>query len=153
MGLHVVGLISDTHGHLDDSILDLFEDVDAIVHAGDIGGEAILYELQVVAPVTAVRGNTDRLGPTWPLPESASLTVGGTRIHVVHDLFAGSLPALDEAEVLVFGHTHKPQVIRGKRQLQVNPGSASRPRAADGLRTVALLEIGPDRVSVRIETI
>lgn len=151
--MHVVGLISDTHGHLDDSILDLFEGVDAIVHAGDIGSEKILYELQAVAPVTAVRGNTDHSGPTWPLPESALLTVAATRIHVVHDLFAGSLPALDEAEVLVFGHTHKPQVIYGERQIQVNPGSASRPRAADGLRTVALLEIDSGRVSVRIEAI
>ena len=151
--MYVVGLISDTHGHLDDSILDLFEGVDAIVHAGDIGGEGILYELQAVAPVTAVRGNTDHSGPTWPLPESASLTVGGTRIHVVHDLHSCSPTALDEAEVLVFGHTHKPQVIRDEWQLQVNPGSASRPRSTAGLRTVALLEIRPDRVSVRIETI
>ena len=151
--MHLVGLISDTHGHLDDSILDLFEGVDVIVHAGDIGGEKILYELQALAPVTAVRGNTDRPGPTWLLPEVASLTVGGTRIHVVHDLGASSLSSLDEAEILVFGHTHKPQVIQCERQLQVNPGSASRPRAADGLRTVALLEVGPDRVSVRIETV
>jgi len=151
--LHAVGLISDTHGHLDDSILDLFEGVDAIVHAGDIGGEDILYALQALAPVTAVRGNADHSGPTWSLPESASLTVGSTRIYVIHNLPAGSLPALDEADVLVFGHTHKPQVIHGERQIQVNPGSASRPRAADGLRTVALLEIDLDRVSVHIETI
>jgi putative phosphoesterase len=54
-----IGLISDTHGRLDSRVVEIFEGVDRILHAGDIGGEEILAELGAVAPVTAVLGNTD----------------------------------------------------------------------------------------------
>ena len=54
-----MGVISDTHGRLDDEVLELFAGVDRIVHAGDVGDERVLARLALVAPVTAVHGNMD----------------------------------------------------------------------------------------------
>ncbi|NTU59706.1 MAG: metallophosphoesterase family protein, partial [Deltaproteobacteria bacterium] len=59
----VVGLISDTHGLLRPEALDALRGVDRILHAGDVGGLAVLDALAQLAPVTAVRGNTD--GGDW----------------------------------------------------------------------------------------
>lgn len=73
-----IGLISDTHGRLDPRVAPLFEreGVGAIIHAGDIGGPDILWELNAVAPVTAVLGNNDYAGvPGWALDPVARLTV------------------------------------------------------------------------------
>src|SRR5262245_36659364 len=58
-----LGVISDTHGLLDPKIPGVFEGVDLILHGGDIGPAAILHQLEAIAPVTAVLGNTDA-----PLP-------------------------------------------------------------------------------------
>jgi putative phosphoesterase len=56
-----VGVISDTHGHLDPRVKDIFEqaNVDHIIHAGDIGLPFLILDLEDIAPVTAVLGNTD----------------------------------------------------------------------------------------------
>ena len=54
-----LGIISDTHGVLSPEVHNLFAGVDQIIHAGDIGGEDILFELETIAPVVAVYGNTD----------------------------------------------------------------------------------------------
>ena len=54
-----IGVISDTHGKLRSTVFDAFEGVDLILHAGDIGGLDIITELEAIAPVQAVHGNTD----------------------------------------------------------------------------------------------
>src|SRR5258706_13839148 len=56
-----VGVISDTHGHLDPRVKEIFEQarVDHIIHAGDIGMPFLILDLENIAPVTAVLGNTD----------------------------------------------------------------------------------------------
>ena len=57
-----IGLISDTHGHIDSECLDFLSDVDEIWHAGDIGSEQILDLLESKKPVRAVYGNIDFWG-------------------------------------------------------------------------------------------
>ncbi len=151
--MYRVGLISDTHGFLDPRVHTLFEQVDAIAHAGDVGSEEILYELQAIAPVTAVAGNMDHPYPTWPLPDFATLEVGGVRIDVVHKRADWDRSRADAADVLVTGHTHEPSVKRRGSLLEVNPGSASRPRNGEGRRTVALLDIEDGIPSVRLVTL
>ena len=54
-----IGVLSDTHGFLDPKIKTLFADVGHILHAGDIGDPMIELELNFIAPVTVVLGNTD----------------------------------------------------------------------------------------------
>lgn len=137
-----IGVVSDTHGTLDPVVSELFEGVDLIVHAGDIGGAGILIELEAIAPTVAVRGNTDH-GP-WAetLPESASFRAGDVIIWVVHDEAGLSAPA--GVDVIVSGHTHRPASRRARGVLHLNPGSAAVPRGRALHPTVATLQIDSD---------
>ncbi len=82
----LIGVISDTHGSLDPRVHDVFSGVDRILHAGDVGTGAVLHELALIAPVDAVAGNTDVHGECSLLPDTITVTVGGARIAVVHQL-------------------------------------------------------------------
>jgi uncharacterized protein len=122
-----VGLISDTHGLLRPSALLALDGVDLILHAGDVGGMSILHELERFAPVHAVHGNTD--DPALGLPAAHTLELGGLRVHVSHGHELGSptpirLAARYHADVIVYGHTHRPLVERVLQALVVNPGAA-----------------------------
>jgi len=144
-----LGIISDTHDLLRPEVFDVFGEVDHILHAGDIGSPALLTELEALAPVTAVYGNTDG----WPIrdrvPRVAQLRLEGFDIVVTHgDQFGSPTPeklhaAFPDAEILVFGHTHKPllttiDVVR----TVMNPGGAGAPRF--GLPpSVGIMELEP----------
>ena len=126
---HVIGLISDTHGMVRPDVHRALAGVELILHAGDVGGDAILDELELIAPVVAVYGNTDAtVDPR--LSASIERTIGGVRIHVSHGHELGS-PTPEKlleryaADVIVYGHTHKQLVARGADgRLVVNPGAA-----------------------------
>jgi uncharacterized protein len=125
---HVIGLISDTHGMVRASVHRALAGVELILHAGDVGGDEILDELALIAPVLAVYGNTDAPGDPR-LAESIERTIGGVRVHVSHGHELGSpTPAklLERypADVIVYGHTHKQLVVRAEGRLVVNPGAA-----------------------------
>jgi putative phosphoesterase len=140
----VVGLISDTHGLLRADVHDAFAGVDLILHAGDVGPQSILDELALIAPVSAVRGNTDAPGNPV-LPDRIDRTIGGVRIHVSHghELGSPTLPKLlkaYDADVIVYGHTHRQFIGRGEGRLVVNPGAAGA-RRFDLLPSVARLTI------------
>ncbi|MDZ4655693.1 MAG: metallophosphoesterase family protein [Coriobacteriia bacterium] len=135
-----VGVISDTHGTLSAVVHDVFAGVDHIIHAGDVGSAAVLAELETIAPVTAVHGNTDSTEIAFTLPARVSVTVAGTRFlagHIRAELTRPGVP--DDVDVVVFGHTHVPLTERRAGVLYVNPGSASRSRGGHG-RTVAVVE-------------
>ena len=124
----IVGLISDTHGMVRASVHTALAGVDLILHAGDVGGDEILDELALIAPVTAVFGNTD---PTDNLRLTAAIerTIEGVRIHVSHGHEVGSptptrLLERYAADVIVYGHTHRQLVVRADGRLVVNPGAA-----------------------------
>ncbi len=124
----VVGLISDTHGLLRPSVHKALEGVDVILHAGDVGGEDILTELRVIAPVHAVYGNTDPVDDP-SLQDTFVVSHGGIDIRVIHGHQLGSptprklLAAFSEA-VIVYGHTHKQLITRVDGRLVINPGAA-----------------------------
>src|SRR5262245_50933611 len=88
-GRHVIGLISDTHGQVRPDVHAALAGVELILHAGDVGGADVLRELELIAPVRAVRGNTDPPDDP-PLPGSIELTVAGVGIHVSHGHEVGS---------------------------------------------------------------
>ena len=127
-GSHVIGLISDTHGMVRASVHDALAGVELILHAGDVGGHMILDELEVIAPVLAVYGNTD--APVDPrLAAAIDREIGGVRVHVSHGHELGSptpekLLERYSADVIVYGHTHKQLVVRAGGRLVVNPGAA-----------------------------
>jgi putative phosphoesterase len=124
-----IGLISDTHGLLRPAAMDFLRGCAHIVHAGDIGGAAILEALASVAPVTAVRGNNDHGPGVGDLPAMARLPLGGVQLCVLHDLRELAIdPRAAGVDVVVSGHSHKPLVEERGGVLYVNPGSAGRRR-------------------------
>jgi uncharacterized protein len=143
-GATIVGLISDTHGLLRSSVHEALMGVELILHAGDVGGEEILEELRIIAPVQAVYGNTDPVDDP-SLSQELIVPAGGIHIHVSHGHELGSptpekLLAAYSQDVLVYGHTHKQLVTRADGRLVVNPGAAG-PRRFNLVPSVARLTI------------
>ena len=144
-----LGIISDTHGLLRPEVFDVFKQVDHIIHAGDVGSIDIITELEALAPVTAVYGNTDGFDLRARLQRVARLELDGFSIVVTHgDQFGSPTPealnqAYPEADVLVFGHTHKPLLETVDMVVTaMNPGSAGAERF--GLpATVGIMETEP----------
>jgi uncharacterized protein len=138
-----VGLISDTHGRVRPEVFEVFEHVDLILHAGDVGGPGVLVELAAIAPVQAVAGNVDPLDGR--LPATLDIELEGVRVHVSHGHQVGAptplrMAAQSEADIIVFGHTHKPLVQRVGKSLVVNPGAAG-PARFNLQPSVALLTL------------
>jgi putative phosphoesterase len=151
----VIGLISDTHGLVRPEVFEAFDGVEMILHAGDVGGGEVLRILAKIAPVQAVFGNTDPPGDP-SLDAHVSEIVEGVTIHVSHGHELGSptppkLLARYDADVLVFGHTHKPLVLRQGSRLVVNPGAAG-PRRFHLQPSVARLTIRRGRAEAEIVT-
>jgi uncharacterized protein len=149
-----IGVISDTHGYLDPRVRGLFEGVEHILHAGDIGHGSIIVELEQVAPVTAVLGNND-FGLPYRETEVIELA---TRRFLLHHIVAPETPderlksrlARESPDVVVFGHSHRPHCQTLDGILFFNPGYAGKPRF-NLRRTVALLHC--DQSGIRPELI
>jgi putative phosphoesterase len=144
-----LGVLADTHGQLRAEVFELFAGVDHILHAGDVGPLALLHELEALAPVTAVYGNTDDAEVRARLPQAASIELDGFRIVVTHgDQFGSPTPeklvaAFPDAEILVFGHTHRPLLTLVDQVVTVmNPGGAG-PRRFDLPASVGIMELEP----------
>ena len=119
-----LALLSDTHGLLRDSVTDALQDVDLIIHAGDIGNRSLLQRLEAIAPVIAVRGNVDIDSELVYLPLEEVVSVNGRLIYVLHDLSLLDLdPETAGFGMVVSGHSHQPRIDRRRGVLYVNPGS------------------------------
>jgi putative phosphoesterase len=126
-----LGVISDTHGLLRPEVFDAFEGVDHILHAGDVGKPGIISDLEALAPVTAVYGNTDGAELRRLLPQVAMLELDGFDIVVTHgDQLGSPTPnalhsAFPDAQIIVYGHTHRPLLTLVDVVVTVmNPGGA-----------------------------
>ncbi len=127
-----IGLISDTHGLLRPEVHTALAGVALILHAGDVGGDEVLDELGIIAPVSAVYGNTDVPGDPR-LAQAIDRAFGGVTVHVSHGHELGSptpqkLLERYPADVIVYGHTHRQHVVRADARLVVNPGAAGQRR-------------------------
>jgi len=148
-----IGVISDTHNYWDPQIAERFAGVDHILHAGDIGLPWILTELESVAPVTAVAGNTD--DPALGYAPAKTVELAGRTFfirHIVHPYDAEESRQLrtrrEWPEAVVFGHTHKRFCETLGGVLYLNPGYAGRPKLGVE-RSVALLHC--DEQGLRVE--
>lgn len=143
----VIGLISDTHGQVRADVHRALAGVAFILHAGDVCGDEVLMELELVAPTLAVYGNCDPYDHPR-LTRVIERVERGVRIHVSHGHELGA-PTVDrllstyDADVIVYGHTHRPLIARAGNRLVVNPGAAG-PRRFDIVPSVGRLTIGPD---------
>lgn len=133
-----IGVISDTHGRLDPMVFDLFSGVNLILHAGDVGDDNLLVELEAIAPVQAVSGNVD--GPPHPRrrPLERRLETPAGRIAMTHGHLTAA-PSTDLArmanyfaefkpDIIVYGHSHIARLDFSGHTRIFNPGSAGAPR-------------------------
>jgi hypothetical protein len=150
----LIGLIADTHGLLRPEVHRAFAGVDLILHAGDVGGDEILIELALIAPVRAVFGNTDPRD-TAGLVDHIDATFDEVRVHVSHGHELGGprveylLQAYD-ADVIVYGHTHQQLVhCAADGRLVINPGAAG-PKRFDLEPSVARLSVENGRAEAEL---
>jgi uncharacterized protein len=144
-----LGVIADTHGLLRPEVFQAFAKVDHILHAGDVGPPDLLTELEALAPVTAVYGNTDGMELRSKLPQVAAMELDGFDIILTHgDQLGSPTPeklnqAFPDAQIIVYGHTHKPVLTTVDVVVTVmNPGGAGHRRF--GLApSVGILELEP----------
>lgn len=144
-----LGIIADTHGLLRPEVVEVFRGVDRILHAGDVGEPDLLAELQALAPVTAVWGNTDGPDLRARLPEIVRERIEGLDFLLLHGHQFGSpkpdqvLAAYPDAEVIIYGHTHTPLLTVLEHVVTVmNPGGAG-PRRFDLPASVGIMELEP----------
>jgi putative phosphoesterase len=144
-----LGIISDTHGLLRPEVFEVFAQVDYILHGGDVGAADLLVELETLAPVTAVYGNMDQFDVRHRCPQVARLELDGFFIAVTHgDQFGSPTPeklhqAFPDADIIVYGHTHRPRLeLVDKTVTVMNPGAAG-PRRFDLLPSVGIMELEP----------
>lgn len=143
-----LGIVADTHGLFDPSLLRYFHGVDHIIHAGDIGKRSVIEQLEAIAPVTAVAGNVDQYKESG-FPREAIIDLNGFRIAIRHVVFEGGKLTkegrdfLDRTrpDVCIFGHTHQPKHEWLGDTFLFNPGSAG-PKRFKLPRMVGRITIG-----------
>lgn len=149
--IHRIGVLSDTHipkraARVPEAALRHFEDVELILHAGDLSSLAVLDQLSAYAPVEAVQGNVELPEVTATLPIKRELVVGGCAIGLVHILgdrahyARNARREFPDARVVVFGHSHIPYIEDMDGLLLLNPGSVTdrrrQPHCAIALLTI-----------------
>ena len=157
-----VGLISDTHVPkrarcIPKRVFEIFENVDFIIHAGDLVELAVVDELEQIAPVLAVHGNMDGLEVTSALPRLNSLKVFDWKIVVTHDqnILCGTNKTQEIApqkdfDVFVYGHTHVADIKWEGKVLYINPGSPTDPASVMVKPSVGLLKITKETITPQI---
>ena len=158
----IVGLISDTHVPararcIPKEVLKVFENVDYIVHAGDLVELSVIDELEQVAPVLAVHGNMDSPEVCDAFPKLNSLKLFDWKIGVAHDpsTITGIGKVKDVVKqngfnAFIFGHTHSSSIKWEGKTLFINPGSPITPETPFNKPTVALLKITKEAIAPEI---
>ncbi|MFN9590991.1 MAG: metallophosphoesterase family protein [Bacteroidota bacterium] len=129
-----IGLLSDTHGFLDEAVLRHFASVDQIWHAGDVGTPEILDRLAAIKPIRGVYGNID--GPTVRarFPEANCFYCEEVKVGMLHiagypsryNANAKSLIRREKPQLFIAGHSHILKIMydRELEHLHINPGAA-----------------------------
>lgn len=152
-------ILSDTHGLLRDAVLPHLAGADHVLHAGDVGDPAILERLREVAPVSAVRGNTDYGAVVGALPLTVELAFGGVEVRMTHrrDDVPDVWLRRRTPTLVVYGHSHRPELAwHGNDTLLLNPGAVgprrfrlpltlARVRLQDGRIVPELIALGDER--------
>jgi hypothetical protein len=141
LAVPTVGIISDTHGLLRPEAVERLAGVVHIIHGGDIGKREVIAGLRRIAPVTAVRGNVDTAEWAEEYPHTRTVSFGECTIHVLHDIQELRLdPRSRGIDVVVSGHSHRPQIETIGGVVYLNPGSAG-PRRFSLPVTLATIEL------------
>jgi len=168
----LIGLISDTHipwegKELPPQVLETFQGVDLILHAGDIYAHYVLDELEHIAPVLAALGDDDYPGPDPRVQKKHILELEGQKLWLIHEgphtpLSPSWLPLwwqsrtspeedkYGKPDIIVSGHEHRPIVERCDGLLHINPGSPTLPNYKRVPGTIGILELNSGKADVRI---
>jgi uncharacterized protein len=123
--MHIIGIISDTHGLIRPEAIRALQGAEHILHAGDIENPQVLEVLRQIAPVTAVRGNVDNEAWSQVLPKTAVAEIDGLFFYILHNLQALDLdPAAAGFSAVIYGHSHEANQYVQNGVLYFNPGSA-----------------------------
>jgi putative phosphoesterase len=155
-----VGLLSDTHGYIDDGILTALDGCDRILHAGDIGSPEVILALKEIAPVDAVYGNIDDAAMRREHPESISLDLEAVQIYMTHiGGYPGRYPSSVRQnlqrlrpDLFICGHSHILKIMADERLqlLHMNPGAAGQ-HGFHLIRTVILFDLDAGKIkNVRV---
>ncbi len=121
----MIGVISDTHGLLRPQAIEVLRGCELILHAGDVGEEAVLDELRRIARVVAVRGNVDVEPWARRLPATEMIEAGVKTFYILHRRADLELkPGAAGVDAVIFGHSHRPAIEFCDGVLFLNPGSA-----------------------------
>lgn len=132
--------------------MEIAQGADRILHGGDVGDDAILQRLAEIAPLEAVRGNTDHRGSAARLPDVACGALGGIDYRMTHrreDIVAGWLR---QAQLIVFGHSHRPELEWRGSCLLLNPGAVG-PRRFKLPLTMAIVTVAEGRLVPEIVSV
>ena len=151
-----IGVIADTHGRFDRTIIEHFAGVTTILHAGDIGDPEVIRQLERIAPVIAVSGNADEFEKSG-FPRSCVIRRAGVTIGIRHILFERGMLTVEarawldkeQPDVCVFGHSHRPTIEHYGPTLLFNPGSAG-PQRFSLPRGIGMLTIVGGRIEPRV---
>ena len=140
-----VGVLSDTHNLLRPRVLERLEGCERILHAGDVGDLEILERLRRVAPVEAVRGNTDAGRTATELPSELAGDLGGLPFGMVHRREDVDPAWPRRLRLVIFGHSHRPELEWRGDCLLLNPGACGARRFHLPL-TLAILTVAESRI-------
>ena len=153
--MKTIGLISDTHGYLDDSVFKHFENCDEIWHAGDFGTIELAEKLKAFKPLRGVYGNIDGQDIRSQYPEHLRFTCEELNVWITHiGGYPGKYsPAIREEiyrnppGLFITGHSHILKVIYDKKIscLHLNPGAAGK-QGWQKVRTLLRFSISAEKI-------
>ena len=145
-----IGVLSDTHGRIPETCLEMLNGVELFIHAGDIGGLQVIKRLGKLADVRAVCGNMDSGSIRKRFPRTDLFEAKGKYFYLMHEPYLLDIdPRAARVDCVIYGHTHIPKMEEKDGVIYLNPGSAGAPKP--GRRpTVALLEITGNKIGAEI---
>ena len=159
----LIGVISDTHipllaKKLPEIIFDYFREASLVIHAGDLISMTVLNDLKQITPrVEAVVGNMDPAEVRTMLPVKKIVDAEGVKIGVIHgwgspqgmkDRIWGEFKE-DRPDIVIFGHTHKPEKTMEHGVLFLNPGSPT-DKIFSSENTIAILDVAKNNIKAEI---
>lgn len=152
-----IGILSDTHGYLDDKIYKYFENADELWHAGDIGTPAVMDELEKFKPTRFVYGNIDGHLVRARAPEYQYFEVSGMKVLMLHiggkppgyTRQANGLIETYQPDIFVCGHSHILRVSHDPKRpklLYINPGAAGKV-GFHKVKTIIRFEINDGKIA------
>ena len=150
-----IGLLSDTHGYIDEQILDHFKECDEIWHAGDWGNSIVNDTLESFKPVRGVYGNIDGKENRLIYPKDLVFEIEGVKVYMTH---IGGYPTRynkdsrpiileEKPNLFISGHSHILKVIPDNKMnlLHMNPGAAGK-HGFHQMRTMLRFEIDNGKI-------